>query len=326
MQRSFYSSGYLSNENVSRESYSSPTRSGQYSSTFLRELEKHHDRSVQIANDRLKAQEIQHERNLDNLRSQILSLKQQLEHNDRSCAREEQRHEEDYNYRVNILQRESDLKTRPVLAQIAEYEKNIERSTLNHNSELRELTRSIQDLKQENISLKPKVEMLKDELEVLKTKLYKESQQELALLDQEKKEVTRKHHIELEGMTENHRKSVSNLHKILDTRESRIEDLQKELINNKQALNDLILNSENEIRRLEESLQKARLTLNKQEREMMTIHSAMNEAKKEAKVLQNEKTAMESDINSTKKESEYLKTEIKRLERLVYGKGSPRKP
>ena len=59
---------------------------------------------------------------------------------------------------------------------------------------------------------------------------------------------------------------------------------------------------------------------------MMSIHSAMNEAKKEAKVLQNEKSSMETDIVSAKKENSYFKTEIKRLERLVYGKGSPRKP
>jgi chromosome segregation ATPase len=325
MQRSFYSSGYLSNGNISRESYSSPTRSGQYSSTFLRELEKHHDRSIQIANDRLKSQELQHERNLDNLRSQISSLKQQLEHNERSYTREEQRLEEDYNYRLNILQRESDLKTRPVLTQIAEYEKNIERATLSHNSELRELTRAVQELKQENLSLRPRVEVLKAELDTLKNKLYKESQQELALIEQEKKEITRNHHIELEAISESHRKSVSGLHRVLDTRDSRIEELQKELAAKKQGLNELILNSESEIRRLEEGLQTARLTLNKQEREMMTIHSAMNEAKKEAKVLQNEKTAMESDIGSTKKENEYFKTEIKRLERLVYGKGSPRR-
>lgn len=327
MQRSFYSSGYLSNGNISHESYS-PTRTspGGYSSTFLRELEKHHDRSVQIANDRFKSQSLQHERNLENLRSQISSLRQQLEHNERSYNREECRLEEDHNYRLNILQRETELNARPVLAQIAEFEKNIERATLTHNSEIREITRNIQDLRQENQSLRPKVEMLKTELENLKTKLVQESQNELAALDREKKDVTRGHHIELEQMTEGHRKNVANLHKVLDTRENRIEELQRELVVNKKALNELILNSEGEIRRLEEGLQQARLTLNKQEREMMQIHSAMNEAKKEAKILNNEKSSMESDITNTKKENEYLKQEIKRLDRLVYGKGSPRRP
>ena len=326
MQRSLYSSGYLANENLSRATYLSPSRSGQYSSNFLRELEKHHDRSAQIADDRLRAQEVQHERNLDNLRNQILGLKQQLELNDRTGLREAQRLEEDYNYRLNILQRESDLRTRPVLVQIAEYERNVERSALSHNSDLRELTRSVQDLRQENLSLKAKVDPLRAELEALKVKLYKESQQELASLEQEKKDLTRKHQVDLEDMTQHHRKAVSGLHGLLDSRETRVEGLQKDLIGSKQSLNTLILNSESEIRRLEEGLQKARLTLNKQERDMMSIHSAMNEAKKEAKVLLNEKSSMESDISSTRKENEYFKAEIKRLDRLVYGKGSPRKP
>ncbi|OMJ84898.1 hypothetical protein SteCoe_13880 [Stentor coeruleus] len=65
--------------------------------------------------------------------------------------------------------------------------------------------------------------------------------------------------------------------------------------------------------------------LNRQEREITQIHSSTSEAKKETKVLNNEKTTMESDILRTKKENEYLKQEIKRLERLVYGKGSPRR-
>ena len=327
MQRSFYSSGYLSNGNLSHDSYS-PTRTspGQYSSTFLRELEKHHDRSVQIANDRFKSQSLQHERNLENLRGQIAGLKQQLEHNERSSTREECRLEEDHNYRLNILQRETELNLRPVQAQIAEYEKNIERAKLTHNSEIREINRNVQDLRQENQGLRPKVELLRSELETLKNKLVQESQNELAALEREKKDVTRNHHVDLEQMTEEHRKGVASLHKVLDSREQRIEDLQRELAGNKRALNELILNSEAEIRRLEEGLQQARLTLNKQEREMKTIHSAMNEAKKEAKILSNEKSSMESDITSTKKENEYFKQEIKRLDRLVYGKGSPRRP
>ena len=124
MQRSLYLTGYLNNENLNSESFYSPNRSGMKSYNFLRELEKHHDRSVQIADDRFKAQEIQHERNLENLRNQVLGSKQQLELNDRTGTREEQRLEEDYKYRLNLLQRECDLRTRPVLAQIAEYEKN----------------------------------------------------------------------------------------------------------------------------------------------------------------------------------------------------------
>ena len=133
MQSSFYSSGYLSDGSLGRsgfsDQYESPTRSQirGNSSSFYSELEKHHDRSLQIANDRLKSQEIQHERNLESLRSQIVSLKQQLEHNEKSSSRELTRTEEDYTYRINILSREADIRLRPIIAQINEYEKDIER-------------------------------------------------------------------------------------------------------------------------------------------------------------------------------------------------------
>ncbi|OMJ93133.1 hypothetical protein SteCoe_3950 [Stentor coeruleus] len=331
MQRSFYSSGYLSNGNLSRSVYneqnSSPIRNTglNYSSSFLRELEKHHDRSIQIANDRLKSQELQHERNLESLRAQISSLKQQLDHNDRSYQREEVRLEEDYNYRLNILSREAEIKLRPIQAQIAEYEKNIERATLSQNSEICELNKSIQDLAQENQSIKPRIEVLKSELDNLHKQLYQETQQEISALDQEKKSLTRNHHSDLETFTENHRRTISTLHSAISTREDKIESLQQDLASQKRILNELIFSSEDEIRRLEDSLQSARSMLNRQEREIGQIHSITTEAKKESKVLNNEKTTMESDISRTRKENEYLKQEIKRLERLVYGKGSPRR-
>ena len=329
MQRSLYSSGYLSNGALGRtqsENYS-PTRtqSNNYSSSFMRELEKHHDRSVQIANDRLKSQEIQHERNLESLRSQISNLKQQIEHNDKSFQREDIRLEEDYNYRLNILARESDIKLRPIIAQINEYEKDIERSTLSHNSELREMSKSIQELKQENQLMKPKIEVLNKELEKVSKKLYEESQSELAAIEQEKKTLTRKHHSEMELLSENHRRNVNHSHHLIDSREEKIEELQKELSYLKNSLSDLIYNSNDEIRKLEENLQNARNLLNKQEKDMSSIHLSMNDAKKESKILQNERISMESDITTTKKENEYLKQEIKRLERLVYGKGSPKR-
>ena len=69
MQRSQYSFSYLSNGNNLRpftsDSYS-PQRNqnSSYSSSFIRELEKHHERSLQIANDRIKTakQEIKTEK------------------------------------------------------------------------------------------------------------------------------------------------------------------------------------------------------------------------------------------------------------------------
>ena len=330
MQRSQYSFSYLSNGNNLRpftsDSYS-PQRNqnSSYSSSFIRELEKHHERSLQIANDRIKSQETQHDRNLESLKSQISSLKQQLEHNDRSFQREEVRLEEDFNYRLNILSRESDIKLRPILAQINEYEKDIERSTLSYNSELREISKASQDLKQENFSLKPKIEALQAELSSLNKKLYEDSQQELDTLEREKKSIIKDYHEELEQIAENHRRSVYNLHQSISLKEEKIDNLSNELSFQKKNLSDLIYNSNEEIRRLEDDLQSARTLLSKQERDMSQIHSVMNEAKKEAKVLQNEKTSMEADIVRTKKENEFLKQEIKRLERLVYGKGSPRK-
>lgn len=325
-----YSSQYSPNGNLSRSTSHnySPTRSQvqTYSSSFLTELEKHHERSIQIAKDRLKSQEVQHERNLESLRSQISSLKQQLEHNEKGSSREELRLEEDYNYRINMLARESDVKLRPILAQINETEKEIERATLANNSELRNYTKGIQDLKQENGLLKPKIELLMAEAEKLRKRLYEDSQQELISLDKEKQMITRAHHLELEKTSENHRRNINSLHLGTSVREEKIEDLQKELGIQKKSLSELIYDSNNEIRSLEDALQSARNLLSRQERDMSTVHLSMNEAKKEAKVLQNEKVSMEADIETTRQENDYLKQEITRLERLVYGKGSPRRP
>ena len=331
MQRSLYASGYSPNGNLGRSSYPdtySPTRSkGQnYSSSFISELEKHHDRSLQIANDRLKSQEIQHDRNIESLRSQISSLRQQLEHNEKGAQREETRLEEDFSYRLNILSRESEAKLRPILAQINDCEKDIERSSLSNNSELRNITKSIQDLKQENHSLRPKIEVLNAEVEKLRKRLYEDSQQELAALEKEKSAITRAHHSELEQSSEGHRRNVNSLHSAIDNREGKIEELQRELGYQKKTLSDLIYDSNDEIRSLEENLQSARNLLSRQERDMSSIHMSMNEAKKEMKILNNEKLTMDADIDTTKQENEYLKQEIKRLERLVYGKGSPRRP
>jgi chromosome segregation ATPase len=330
MQRSIYSSGYLSNGNLGRSYTSevhSPTRSQGvgYSSSFLKELEKHHDRSLQIANDRMKSQEIQHERNIESLKSQINGLKQQLENNDKAFQREEARLEEDYNYRLNMISRESDIKLRPIIAQINEYEKDIERTSLSYNSEFREISKAIHDLKSENSNLRPKIEVLNSELEKLNVKFYEDSQQELNLLDKEKKNLTRSHQSELEILTESHRRNINNLHQTISAREEKIEALQNQLNVQKKSLNDLIYNSNEEIRRLEDSLQSARNLLNKQERDINQIQSVLSEAKKETRVLQNERISMESDINTTKKENEYLKQEIKRLEKLVYGRGSPKR-
>ena len=330
MQRSLYSSGYLSNGNLGRSSYQdsySPPRSSfqPYSSSFINELNKHQDRSLQIANDRLKAQEIQHGRNAESLRSQISSLRQQLEHTEKGAKREETRLEEDLNYRLNILSRESEAKLRPILAQINDCEKEIERSTLSNHSELRNISNGILELRQENQSLRPKIEILKEEVEKLRKRLYEDSRQELAALEKEKSMITRGYHTEMEQSSERHRRSVNSLNSAIDGREEKIEEMQRGLEYRKKTISDLIYDSNDEIKRLEENVQNTRNLLRRQERDISSIHLSMNEAKKEMKVLGNEKLTMDADIITTRKENEYLKQEIKRLERLVYGKGSPKR-
>ena len=140
-----------------------------------------------------------------------------------------------------------------------------------------------------------------------------------------KKSNIRSHHSELEKYSDVHRRNVSSLHQMISDREVKIDQLQEELVNGKNSLNELIFNSNDEISRLEEALQDTRILLNKQEKDISQVHYSLNEARKESKILQNEKISMESEINNTKKENEFIKHEIGRLERLVYGKRSPKK-
>ena len=311
------------------------TASHNYSSDYVNGLEvrfnqKQHEREVSSAYERSRLQENLYERNTQSLRSEILSLRHQIDLSNQTHLRETNRIREEYEYKLNSAMREKEESNTIIKKRLNELQSFLEAET-NRTSELRQELSNTKLRHSEEVSrLNKKIIEATQELERVKSDLYTTTREEINALQRDKEELEKRHALELELNRDSNSKKIQDLQREIQLQEQKIQALEYEVADLRRELAHRTESAQKDIANLQETLEHTRRYAEVQEQDLERMRQAREAARKENRLLSREMATMEYEFERVKSENQKMSEEIPKLEKIVYGRtlkknGSPKK-
>ncbi|CAG9312940.1 unnamed protein product [Blepharisma stoltei] len=289
------------------------------------EIKNSYDRAIRTSNDNLSIQEIQKQRSLDILRSNIKDLELQDQQNEENHELEKARLKHEYELKIENLNRDLENQIRTKNSKLRDIEYTIEREQKAWEQQKREMSLQLQRLNEETDELNVKALRDNDEIRYIRSQI-EGSQLEAQKLVREKSLIIEKHENEKRSAMERHGFSMKEMHIRIQEYDEKIMNLEIEIAETRKQIAKNAEESEFIINELENKIESAENTIKIQMQDISRLKNSRDEAKTECQILSNEVSMMESQIAKTHNTNSVMKDDIARLNRLIYGKGvSPRK-
>lgn len=271
-----------------------------------------------------------YERNTQSLRSEILSLRQQIDLANQTHLRETNRIREDYEYKLSSAMKEKE-ESNSILKQRFNELQNFLESETTRTADLRQEVSSTKLRHSDEVSrLNKKIIEATQELERVKSELYTITRKEINSLQRDKEDLEKRHTLELDLNRETNHKKIQDLQREISMQEQKIQSLEYEVADLRRELANRTEGAQKDIFNLQETLEHTRRYAEVQEQDLDRMRQTREEARKENRLMSREMASMEYEFERVKSENNKMREEIPKLEKIVYGRtmkknGSPKK-
>lgn len=265
-------------------------------------------------------QESLYERNTQSLRSEILSLRQQIDLANQTHLRETHRIREDYEYKLNSVMREKEESNTILKKRLNELQNFLEAETT-RTADLRQELSSIKLKHSEEVSrMNKRIIEATQELDRVKSELYTTTRDEINALQSDKEELEKRYTLEIDINRETNQKKIQDLQREITMQEQKIQSLEYEVADLRRELAHRTESAQKDIANLQETLEHTRRYAEVQEQDLDRMRQAREAARKENRSLSREMATMEYEFERVKTENNKMREEIPKLERIVYGR------
>jgi chromosome segregation ATPase len=266
----------------------------------------------------------EYEEELNRQRSDIISLRQQVDSTNQAHLRELLAQRQTYEQQLDALRQDGDrsvsgmqYKVSDLMAALssesdrsARYRQELLSLKAKYNEELEALHRNI--------------EAVVDESEQLKRSTLAQMQEDVNRYQSEAVTSRNSKEFEVKQVKEEYKGMVEELNAQLESSNTRVETLEYELAEARKQLKSIAENYEKELKDLQISLTSTRSIMETQETDLKRLKLAREDARKDARELAKEVAVLELEVRQMKKEKAALHSGNQKMERLLYGKGAKR--
>ena len=292
-----------------------------FSHDFVHELEKQHERALANAYFKLTAQEENHTKIVEALKTQVTSLRQQLEVSKQLQSQDDIRKRKDFDEALRTALGDKEKLLFDFQHRCDDLTKSLERET-NHNLELLQELSAFKSLHEESVSQsKANVADLEKEIEMLRTLSLLPAQQEIDKLKAEKKSVREDFERIIQALKKDYSETITDLNKKLEAKNSLINRLEAEINEVRRQMAIRSQETERDTAQLQEVIRTLKQAVWQREEEAKRLKKSREESSKEARLLEKEMNLLEHELARVRKDNDDLRGHGVRMERLVYGKG-----
>ena len=280
------------------------------------------ERSSEVCQLRQRLSEYEEE--LNRQRSDIISLRQQVDSTNQAHLRELLAQRQAYEQQLDALRQDGDrsvsgmqYKVSDLMAALssesdrsARYRQELLSLKAKYNEELEALHRNI--------------EAVVDESEQLKRSTLAQMQEDVNRYQSEAVTSRTSKEFEVKQVKEEYKGMVEELNAQLESSNTRVQTLEFELAEARKQLKSVAENYEKELKDLQISLASTRSIMETQETDLKRLKLAREDARKDARELAKEVAVLELEVRQMKKEKAALHSGNQKMERLLYGKGAKR--
>lgn len=292
-----------------------------FSHDFVHELEKQHERALANAYFKLSAQEENHSKIVEALKTQVTSLRQQLEVNKQLHDQDDMRKRKDFDEALRSALGDKEKLLFDLQHRSEDLRKAIE-SQEKHNLELREELAASKAIHEEAMSqAKAHIEDLQQEIQALRTHSLLPAEQEIEKLKADKKAIREDFERIIQALKKDHQEAFSDLGKKLESKNSLISHLETEVNEVRRQMAIRSQETERDTAQLQDAIRALKNACAQRDEEVKRLRKSREESSKEARLLEKETSLLEHELARMRKDNDDLRGHGVRMERLVYGKG-----
>lgn len=307
-----------------RGKYSSPYRPqyqerspDPYSPQFISELESQHDQALTSAHDKLRIEQVNHDKIVEALRNQVASLRQQLDLSEKVNQAELAKARDGAEDRLTRLLREKEERLTFVAAKASDLQRQLD-AEIEKNSVLRQEMLSMKLRQSEETGkLEGQVRSLRQELEFLRNGSLAKAEIEIQRLkgdsSRREEEVQRlTSHLQSESQT-----LQEQLLAQLRSKESAFQSLQSELRDLRASDLSRKAASDRDLEVLQNTINSSRKVISLYELEIERLKQNREEAKRDAVKANKEAAVAEMETARLRAKNEQLESQIEKMQRLI---------
>jgi len=292
-----------------------------FSHDFVHELEKQHERALANAYFKLSAQEENHSKIVEALKTQVTSLRQQLEVNKQLHDQDDLRKHKDFDEALRSALGDKEKLLFDLQHRSGNLTKAIE-SQEKHNLELREELAASKAIHEEAMShAKAHIDDLQQEIEALRTQSLLPAEKEIEKLKADKKAIREDFERIIQALKKDHQEAFADLGKKLEAKNSLISHLETEVNEVRRHMAVRSQETERDTAQLQDVIRGLRQAVGQRDEEVKRLRKSREESSKEARLLEKETSLLEHELARMRKDNDDLRGHGVRMERLVYGKG-----
>jgi len=266
----------------------------------------------------------EYEEELNRQRTDIVSLRQQMDSSNQSHLRELLEQRQTYEQQLDALRQDGDRSTSGLQYKVSDLMAALS-SESDRSARFRQELLSLKAKYTEELeTLHRNIEAVVDESEQLKRSTLAQMQEDVQRYQSEAVTSRTTKEIEVGQVKEEYQGRVQQLTAQLDSCSTRVQTLEYELAEARKQLKSVSTNYEKELKDLQSSLASTRAIMETQETDLKRLKLAREDARKDARELAKEVAVLELEVRQMKKERAALHSGNQKMERLLYGKGAKR--
>ena len=313
-----------SHNSPARGKYSSPyyaEQSGRspsnYSPQFLSELESQHEKAISSAHEKLRMEQVNHDKIVEALRNQVASLRQQLDLSEKVSQAELSKVRESTEDRLARSIREKEERLTFVAAKASDLQRQLD-GEIEKNSLLRQEILSMK-LKhsEETGRMEAQTRALKQEVDLLRNSSLPKAENELQRVRGESSRREEEIQMNIAHLRTEHEAAKEQMLAQLRGKDSIIQGLEAELNEVKSFGQSRKQAQERDMDMLQGTVNSSKKVISLYEQEIERLKQSRDEAKKEATRAIKEAAVSELETARLKAKNEQLESQIEKMQRLL---------
>lgn len=297
---------------------------GPLSGSLLADVQRQHERTLDQVYTRMELGDHAYQAEAASLQAQVSSLRQQLDLAAISHSRDVEALRKEYEEKIRT---ETISKETAVTALAAKTHETQHASAL-ESDRCAQLRREIIEEKERHSEIIGKLQTeqrsIQQELAYYQDEKLPSLQAELARLHEERQRLEEDSSRSIAISREQHNRLITDLQAQLEAKEARVRNLEYEAADLRHQIKVKNEAYARDIATLQDTLQSTKDVIDTQERNITRLRQERTEARQDSKELAREVTSFQREVTQAKTEHLSLKSDTRKLERLVYGKGSRR--
>jgi chromosome segregation ATPase len=292
-----------------------------YSAKFVETIERQHQDALHGITDKRLSLDRTHSRVTESLKKQLDTLRQQADLNAQTQLREANVLREAFEIKLQGISREQEGVERSLREKLAQVQSRAEevrdRNSFLKQEELEERLRHEEEIG----LLQGKTRDLLHEKAHLKTDVVEAGKLEIERLEQLHEDLKVRHAELIRSIRADFHEGMQSLRlKIEDTHRA-IKRTEHELNECRREHNLIAETTERDLQQMQSHLREVRQGIEGKEQELYRVKTQHDDAVKEGMIFKKETALLTSEVNRVRRENLDLIEELRRLEKLVYGKG-----